>query len=83
MQPYSELANWDGSLSDVVVDSLGPPSPSETQSLSHNDDTPMYDQYHHKFMPDQNQSNQQVWISLSHALLNPANSTRWKKKKKD
>ena len=40
MQPYSELANWDGSLEDVVVDSLGPPSPSDTPSLS------MYDQYH-------------------------------------
>jgi hypothetical protein len=63
-QPYSELANWDGSLSDVVVDSLAPPSPSETQSLTHND-TPMYDQYHHRFTPDQNQSNQQVRISLS------------------
>jgi hypothetical protein len=55
MQPYSELANWDGSLEDVV-DSLGPPSPSETPSLAH-DDPPMYDQYR--------QSNQQVWISLT------------------
>ena len=61
MQPYSELANWDGSLSDVVVDSLGPPSPPDTQSLAHND-PPAYDQYH-KFMP--NQSNQQVRISLT------------------
>jgi hypothetical protein len=60
MQPYSELANWDGSLSDVV-DSIGPSSPPETPSLAHND-LPMYDQYH-KFMP--NQSNQQVWISLT------------------
>jgi hypothetical protein len=34
MQPYSELANWDGSLSDIV-DSLSPPSPSETSSVPH------------------------------------------------
>jgi hypothetical protein len=39
MQPYSELANWDGSLEDVVVDSLGPPSPSDTPPLT------MYNQY--------------------------------------
>lgn len=71
MQPYSELANWDGSLEDVV-NSLGPPSPSETPSslsLAHSDPL-MYHQYH-KFMPNQ------VWI-FSHAplspSLNPANS---------
>lgn len=72
MQPYSELANWDGSLSDVV-DTLGPPSPSKTPSLAH-DDPPMYDQYH--------QSNHQVWISLTlftHSM-NPANSNALKKK---
>lgn len=40
MQPYSELANWDGSLEDVVVDSLDPPSPTDTPPL------PMYSQYH-------------------------------------
>ena len=51
MQPYSELANWDGSLSDVV-DSLGPPSRSDTPPL----DPPTYGQY-----PE----NQQVWISLT------------------
>ncbi len=57
MQPYSELANWDGSLSEVV-DSLAPPSPSETQSLTQHVPA-MYDHYH-KFMPQQ--SNQQVGI---------------------
>ena len=72
MQPYSELANWDGSLEDVV-DSLGPPSPSDSPSLAH-DDPPMYDQYR--------QSNQQVGISHAHLSLNPANSNALKKKMK-
>jgi hypothetical protein len=47
MQPYSELANWDGSLEDVVVDSLDPPSPSDTPPL------PMYNEYHHNQSVDQ------------------------------
>ena len=71
MQPYSELANWDGSLSDIV-DSLSPPSPSEASSIAHQ--TPPI------FIP--HQTNQQVRFSHTHTFLNPANSTRWKKKKK-
>jgi hypothetical protein len=58
MQPYSELANWDGSLEDVD-NSVGPPSPSDTPSslsLAHSDPL-MYHQYHN-----------QVWI-FSHAPL--------------
>jgi hypothetical protein len=67
MQPYSELANWDGSLSDVV-DSLCTPSPSEDSSLPHHN-PPMY-------IP--HQPNQQVG-SLTHTFLNPADQTREKK----
>jgi len=67
MQPYSELANWDGSLSDVV-DSLSTPTPPEPSS--HN--PPIYAQYH-KFMP--HRPNQRVG-SLTHTFLNPADPTR-------
>ena len=78
MQPYSELANWDGSLEDLVVDPLGPPSPSDTPSL------PMYDQYHHNQSVDQQVCRSSSLTLLFLPSLNPAliQTTRCKKKKK-
>jgi hypothetical protein len=75
MQPYSELANWDGSLEDLVVDPLGPPSPSDTPSL------PMYDQYHHNQSIDQQVCRSSSLTLLFPPSLNPAliQTTRCKK----